>query len=213
MNPENLKNALTWRYATKKFDADKKVPAETWAALENALLLSPSSFGLQPWRFLVVTDPVMRENLLPNAWNQAQVVDASHLVVFASQRRVGDEDVDRLLNLTASLRSTPPESLHGYRQMIRGFLANMGVGQMEAWTTHQTYLALGQLMTSAAVMGVDTCPLEGIMPGEFDRLLGLEGSNFRTVVACAVGYRHPDDQYADLVKVRYSPDEVIQRIE
>ena len=202
-----------WRYATKKFDADKKIPLETWQALEQALVLSPSSFGLQPWKFLVVIDSVMREKLLPNAWNQSQVVEASHLVVFASQRRVGDEDVDRLLNLTASLRGTSPEGLHGYRQMIQGFLANMNATQMEAWTTHQTYLALGQFMTSAAVLQVDTCPLEGIHPSEFDRLLGLQDSNYKTVVACAAGYRHPDDQYAELAKVRYAADSVIQRIE
>lgn len=213
MNASELTKALNWRYATKQFDPDKVINDTDWQALEDALVLSPSSFGLQPWKFVVVTDPILREKLKPLSWNQGQVTDASHLVVFASQRSVLSEDVDRFLNLTARKRQVDPDSLHGYRQMIDGFLANMSAEEMRSWTSRQTYIALGQFMTAAAAIGIDTCPLEGINPGAYDEELGLTDSRYGTIVACAAGYRHPDDKYADLAKVRFSAEEVIDRHE
>ena len=213
MTPNELTESLNWRYATKQFDPDQKIPAEAWEALESSLVLSPSSFGLQPWKFIVITDSVLREKLKEASWNQGQVTDASHLVVFASQRSVLDEDVDRFLNLTARTRGIEADSLLGYRQMIQGFLSNMSAEQMHAWTMRQTYIALGQFMTSAAAIKVDTCPLEGINPATYDELLGLKDSKFSTIVACAAGYRHPDDKYATAPKVRYDAADLIARFD
>lgn len=213
MNASELTDTLNWRYATKQFDPDKKISSENWNALEQSLILSPSSFGLQPWKFVVITDPVLREKLKPLSWNQGQITDSSHLVVFASQRTVLEEDVDRFLNLTARTRNADPEALQGYRQMISGFLAQMNPDQMHSWTNRQTYIALGQFMTSAAALGIDTCPLEGINPAAYDDELGLRESRYTTIVACAAGYRHPDDKYATAAKVRFSSAELIDRHE
>ncbi len=209
----NLLESLQWRYATKKFDPNKTIAAETWSALEESLVLTPSSYGLQPWKFLVITNPEIKEQLKPLSWNQAQVTDCSHYVVFAIKKNLTAADVDRFVARTAEVRDVPVESIKGYRDMMvsdvvngpRSFTAN-------EWAARQVYIALGNFMTSAALVGVDTCPMEGIDPGKYDRLLGLPEKGFATVVACAAGYRSEDDKYATLAKIRFSPEEVIERI-
>lgn len=209
----NLLESLQWRYATKKFDPNKTIAAETWSALEESLVLTPSSYGLQPWKFLVITNPEIKEQLKPLSWNQAQVTDCSHYVVFAIKKNLTAADVDRFVARTAEVRDVPVESIKGYRDMMvsdvvngpRSFTAN-------EWAARQVYIALGNFMTSAALVGVDTCPMEGIDPGKYDRLLGLPEKGFATVVACAAGYRSEDDKYATLAKIRFSLEEVIERI-
>lgn len=209
----NLLESLQWRYATKKFDPNKTIAAETWSALEESLVLTPSSYGLQPWKFLIITNPEIKEQLKPLSWNQAQVTDCSHYVVFAIKKNLTAADVDRFVARTAEVRDVPVESIKGYRDMMvsdvvngpRSFTAN-------EWAARQVYIALGNFMTSAALVGVDTCPMEGIDPGKYDRLLGLPEKGFATVVACAAGYRSEDDKYATLAKIRFSLEEVIERI-
>lgn len=122
VTPEELLTQLNWRYATKQFDAQRKISPQTWAALEESLVLTPSSFGLQPWKFLVVADPAVREQLVPVSWGQRQVADASHLVVFAVKRNFGEADIDAYLNRIVTVRGTPRDSLAGYRDMMVGNL-------------------------------------------------------------------------------------------
>jgi nitroreductase len=211
--PEALLSQLQWRYATKKFDSTKKIPADLWSALEKALILTPSSFGLQPWKFIVITDPQVRQKLVPVSWNQTQPVDCSHHVVFAVRKAVGEADVDHFVDSIAAVRGVPKESLKGYRDIMAGFAGKAAKeGWLRDWGIRQLYIALGNFMTSAAVLGVDTCPMEGIAPAEYDKILGLEGTEFETVVACAAGYRAADDKYATLPKVRFPAGEVIQHI-
>ena len=210
---QQLLDALQWRYATKVFDATKKIPAEVWQTLERALVLTPSSYGLQPYQFLVINDPATRAALLPHSWNQKQVVDASHFVVFTARTKVTDADVNKLIKLTSDVRKIPAESLNFYRDLMLGDVVNGPRGKIaHEWAARQAYIALGNLMTCAAVLGVDACPMEGLNPAEYDRVLGLNNSGYATVVACALGYRAANDKYAGLPKVRYETNELVQQI-
>ncbi len=216
MNPistATLLEALHWRYATKKFDPTRKIPAETWAALEQVLVLAPSSFGIQPWKFIVVTDPAVRAKLVPASWGQTQPVEASHHVVFAVKKGVGEPEITHYIARTAEVRGLSVQSLEGFKNVMLGSLQKAAAGgYLDTWQTHQVYIALGQFMTSAAVLGIDACPMEGIDPARYDEILGLTGTGFTTVVTCAAGYRAADDKYAHLPKVRFPVDEVVTRI-
>jgi nitroreductase len=210
--PAQLLAALRWRYAVKRFDPAVKIPAETWAALEETLVLTPSSIGLQPWRFVVVTAPVVKQALVPAAWNQSQIADCSHLVVFTVHRDLGLPHVEKHLARMVEVRGVPADSLVKFRQMVmRNLEEARAEGRLDTWQTHQIYIALGNFMTAAALLGVDTCPMEGIEPAKFDEILELRGTPYATVVACAAGYRLPDDKYATSKKVRFPADEVILR--
>jgi nitroreductase len=208
-----LLEALRWRYATKMFDPARRIPANVWDELEGALVLTPSSFGLQPYRFLVVEDKALRAKLLPHSWGQKQVVEASHFVVFVARTSIDEAEIDALIQRTCDVRGVTRESLAGYRSVMTGMLLSEGFKpRVPHWAAHQAYIALGNLMTAAAVVGVDACPMEGIAPAEYDKLLGLEGSGFATVVACALGYRASGDKYATLPKVRFAAANMVKHL-
>jgi len=212
LTPEALEEQLNWRYATKKFDTSRSIPTEHWATLENSLVLAPSSFGLQPWKFVVVDDSAIREQLKAASFNQKQITDATRLVVFAGKRTMTRADIDRFLSRTNEVRGTPLEALARYREMLIGFVENgWPAADIPSWNARQVYIALGQFMTSAAALGIDTCPMEGIDMPTYDRLLGLQDSDYTTLVACPVGYRHADDNSATMPKIRYSAADLIER--
>jgi nitroreductase len=209
---EQLLAALNWRYATKVFDAGKKIPADVWKTLELSLVLTPTSYGLQPYQFLVINSPAKRAELLPYSWNQKQVVDASHFVVFTARTEMKEADVDKLIQRTVKVRKLPANALDAYRGMMVGDIVNGPRGKVaHEWAARQAYIALGNLMTCAAVLVVDACPMEGINPVEYDKVLNLNGSGYATVVACALGYRAAD-KYAGLAKVRYETEDVVRVI-
>ena len=205
-----LIRSLGWRYATKKFDPSKRISEADWATLEKALILSPSSFGLQPWKFVVITSPEIKAKLPGISWNQTQPAECSHVVVFAARKSLDEAFVDKFLAHSAKVRATSIESLDGYKQFIMGSVKATEGHHLE-WNARETYIALGQLMASAAVLGIDACPMEGILTAEYDKLLGLEGSAYTTLVALALGYRSADDKYATLPKVRFDASDVIIR--
>lgn len=207
---ETVLGALNWRYATKKFDPAKKIPEATWAALEQSLVLAPSAFGLQPWHFIVVQDPAVRAKLAAAAWGQTQPVDCSHFVVFTLRKNLGAEQVEHYFDQTVVARGGTKEQHQGYRDVIMASLqqAQQG-GYLDVWQSRQVYIALGGFMTAAALLGVDTCPMEGLSPAQFDEILGLAPKGLTTLCACAAGYRTADDKYATLPKVRYPAAEVV----
>ena len=208
---KQLLEALQWRYATKMFDPEKPIDPDTWQALEQALVLTASSYGLQPWTFLVITDPAIRAELRPHSWNQSQITDCSHLVVLLSKRTITPADADRLIEATATTRALESAALAGYRQMIQVDLIEGPRSRIvEEWAARQVYIALGNLLSSAALLGVDTCAIEGFSPAEYDRILQLDGSDYRSCVVCACGHRSADDKYASLAKVRYSATDLIE---
>jgi nitroreductase len=204
---------LNWRYATKQFDPVKTVDPEIWTALEDALVLTPSSYGLQPWKFLIVTSPELKVQLKPFSWNQSQVTDCSHYVVFAIKKNFTAEDVDRFIARTAEVRGGTVEAMAAYRNLIVSDLVDGARSfSINQWSTRQAYIALGNFMTSAALLGVDACPMEGIEPVNYDRVLGLAAKGLTTVVACAAGYRSQTDKYAALAKVRFLKSEVLETL-
>jgi len=211
--PDQLLAQLQWRYATKRFDPDRTIPPEIWSTLEQTLVLTPSSYGLQPWKFLIVTDADLKENLVAASYHQRQVADCSHLVVMAARRCVSEADVDRLIATICEMRGIPPEKLEGYRQMMLGDIVH-GDRSKDAvgWAKLQCYIALGNFMTAAALLGVDTCPMEGFNAGQFDEALGLTERDLTTAVLCPAGYRSPEDRHGVAAKVRYPASELIEHL-
>lgn len=211
MTPSDIVSSLKWRYACKVFDAAKKIPAETWSSLEESLVLTPSSFGMQPWKFLVIQDPELREQLVPHAWNQRQVADCSHLVVMITFREMPEEHIDTNIQRMIEVRGGTPEALLGFRNMVAGFRkSGQEKGWLGDWAKQQSYIALGQFMLAAALLKIDTCPMEGFVAAKFDEILGLTGGAYTTSVLCPAGYRSEDDRYAVLPKVRFNPGDVIE---
>ena len=212
MQPSELLSALRFRYATKSFDPARKIPSGTWEAFEQSLVLTPSSFGLQPWKFLIVENPETREKLKAASWGQGQVTDASHLVVLTARTDLAQADIESWIARLSEVQGTPLDALAGLSGVISSFSSAMTPAEKQAWNTRQVYIALGQLMTSAAVLGIDSCPLEGISPADYDAILGLGGTGYATAVACALGYRSPEDKYAAAPKARFPDSRVIARV-
>ena len=211
LSATELLDALQWRYATKVFDPARKIPADTWTALEQSLVLTPSSYGLQPWKFLVITNPELRETLVAHSWRQRQVADASHLVVLTVKKKLSEADIDRFLMRMAEVRGGTPDALVRFRQMLIGDVIDGERGRIaEEWATRQAYIALGQFMTTAALLGVDTCPMEGFEPAKYDEVLGLADQGLTSVLLCPAGYRSENDSYAQLPKVRFKAEDVIE---
>ena len=212
ITPEKLLTQLNWRYATKKFDSAKKIPADVWAVLEESLVLAPSSYGLQPWKFFHVQNPDIRKQLLPVSWGQTQVVDASHLVVFCVKKDVGVSDAERLIQRTSELRGIHSDSLAGYLKMMSGSLTRQSPEAVRIWMTNQVFIALGQFLSACALLGVDACPMEGFEPEKYDEILGLPAKGYHSVVLATAGYRSTDDAYPTMKKVRFHKSEMIEAI-
>lgn len=209
---DEVLDQLRWRYAVKKFDASRKIPADAWVKLEEALILAPSSYGLQPWKFFVVNDRGIREKLLPHSWGQRQIVDASHLVVFAVKSDVGPADAERLIARSAEVRGVHPDVLVGYKKMMIGTMAKLSPEEIREWMTRQVFIAHGVFLTTAAMMGIDACPMEGFVSEKYDEILGLPAKGYRAIVLATAGYRAVDDANATLAKVRFRKSEIIETI-
>ena len=213
MSPSEIENALEWRYATKQFDPNKRISEGDWKVLEKSLLLSPSSYGLQPWKFLVVQNAELRAKLKTVSWNQSQVVDCSHYVVFLHKEKVDEQFVKEHIARISEVRQLPLESLAGYQNAILGDVVNGPRAKvLEPWAQRQSYIAMGFLMETAALLQIDACPMEGLDANAYDEILGLKGSSFKTVASVALGYRHANDKYQNAKKVRFPLERMIQFI-
>ena len=214
LSPERVLEQLNWRYATKKFDPNKKVSDRDWQTLEQSLVLSPSSFGLQPWQFFVIRNPQIRQKLLEPSWGQKPVVDASHLVVFASKKNLDTQYVDRYIKRMAEVQQVPLEKLEGFSNMVKGYLEEPPFPlDVDKWAAKQTYLALGVFLSCAAMLEIDTLPMEGFIPAKYDEILGLNEKGYSAVVLCAVGYRADDEEHQHDPKVRFPKEQVVQYID
>jgi nitroreductase len=213
ISAQTLTDALHWRYAVKKFDPTRKIPDATWEALESALVLSPSTFGLQPWKFVVVRDRATLERLAGAAHGQTQPLECSHFVVFAARMGLASTDVDHYIERISKVRGVPVEKLQGYADVMKSSAEHArAAGTLDGWMARQVYIALGGFLTAAALLGVDGSPMEGIDAKKFDEILGLPAKGYGALCACAVGYRSADDRYASLPKVRYDAKEVVTHI-
>jgi nitroreductase len=208
---ETLLAQLEWRYAVKKFDPARKIAPEDWHTLERALVLAPSSYGLQPWKFVVVGDPELRAKLRAASWNQSQITDASHLMVFASRKGLDAQHVARHIDRVREVRSAPAHALEGYKTVMTSFVSKPGF-DVDGWSGRQLYLALGTFLTCAAMLGIDTCPMEGIETAEYDELLGLDAEGYGTRCVATAGFRSQDDASAKLPKVRFEHQHVIRHV-
>lgn len=193
---------LKWRYAVKKFDPQKKLSEEQFQNLLEAARLAPSSYGLQPWRFVVVRDPAVRAKLKEKSWNQSQITDASHLIVFSRVDTIDEVYVDRYLDEIAKIRGVSRLVLEDFARIMKSFLKDFGDAERIAWMENQVYLALGTFLTSCAVLGIDACPMEGFEKKAYDAILNFEKKGLRSVVLCTVGYRSEQDEFAKMTKVR-----------
>lgn len=212
LSSEQVLERLQWRYATKKFDPDQKISEADWKTLEQSLVLSPSSFGLQPWQFFVIRNSEIRQKLLEHSWGQTPVVNASHLVVFAIKKDLNDDDIDRHINKMAEVQQIPVDNLAGFSKVIKGFVSNPNLDS-DTWSAKQVYIALGFFMTCAATLGIDTLPMEGFVPAKYDEVLGLADKGYQSVVVCCAGYRADDDKYANSPKVRFATEKIVQYID
>ncbi len=199
---------LQWRYATKKFDSSKKLSREQLDELLSALRLSASSYGLQPYKFIVITDPDTRAKLREAAWDQSQITDASHLVVFAARKALDMAYVDHYLTMIAKERGMEIDQLKGFKDMLASPIQHMTPEDMEAWNKKQAYIALGFLLSAAAQMHVDACPMEGFDAARFDEILDLPKDGLTTAVICPLGFRAADDSAAQYKKVRFPKEEL-----
>lgn len=209
---EGIIEQLNWRYAVKKYDPTKKVSDADWAVLEESLMLAPSSLGLQPYKFIVITDQAAKERLKPAVYNQPQITDASHIVVFAYKKTFDELDAERLINRIAEVRGQTRESLATLENTIKTSTKKASDGgYLEAWNSRQPYIALGFLLETAALMGIDATPMEGFDPAAVNEGLGLK--DYAAVAIAAIGYRDADgDWLANLPKVRMPKDVIIERI-
>lgn len=205
----NILEKLKWRYATKQFDASKKLSTEQLDTVLQATNLSASSFGLQPFDIIVVENPDIRKKLRDAAWGQAQLTDASQIVLFAAKTNLSAAHVDEFVKRAAKIRGIAEESLADYKGMMVGSVEKLTAEARTQWAARQAYIALGTLLTVCAVEGIDACPMEGFDPAQFDEILGLKAKGLTTVVIAAVGYRSPNDKYQHAAKVRRELKDIV----
>jgi nitroreductase len=197
-----------WRYATKKFDATKKISTEDLNTLKEAIRLSSSSYGLQPYQVIIVENPELRAQLLAAAYGQSQVVDASHLIIFANETNVGDETIEKYLTRIGDTRNIPVESLAGFGNYMKGSINHLAEDAKNIWASKQTYLALGNLLNAAAELKIDVTPMEGFNPAQVNDILSLDKLGLNASLMATIGYRHEEDATQHLKKVRKSNEEL-----
>ena len=201
-----------WRYATKKFNSEKKISNSDLEILKEAIQLSSSSYGLQPYKVLIIENEEIRKQLQPASWGQSQIVDASHLFVFANNVDVQEEHIDHYLENIAQTRGISMEAVKGYGDFMKGNLVNLPLDKKAIWTSKQTYLALGNLLNAAAELKIDVTPMEGFLTEKYNEILGLTALGYSASLVAAVGYRHEDDATQHLAKVRKSTEDLFETI-
>lgn len=199
---------MEWRYATKKFDPNRKVSAENIDKLKKAIQLSVSSYGLQLYKVLIIEDKLIKEKLKPVSWHQNQITDASHLFVFCNYSQIKPQNIDDFIKLTSQVREIPFEDLKGYGEFIETKLNEKTEEQKTNWLERQPYIALANLLMACAALEIDACPMEGFEPEEYNKVLGLNKKGLNACVIASVGYRNESDASQGWEKVR-KPAEVL----
>lgn len=204
----NLMKALHWRYAVREFSGDSIAPEQLQQLLE-ATRLSASSYGLQPYHLLVIESPRVRQQLVEFSLGQDKVAHCSHLIIFAAHTNVGDVTVDRYIQQFSTVREVAVTELHKMAEHYKAALAQMNNAQRQEWAHQQAYIALGNFLTCAALMEIDTCPMTGIEAEGYDWVLGLREKNLTTTAVCPIGIRHPIDTSAKQKKVRFDLQDMV----
>jgi len=201
---------LEWRYATKAFDDTKKIEEKDLEILTESIRLSPSSYGLQLFKVLVITDQETKEKLKPASWNQQQITQCSHLFVLCNYTKVEDKDIDTYLKLKADKSGIDVADLSGYGDFMKGKIGSLDQVTQSTWTAKQTYIALGNLLTAAAELKIDACPMEGFDANVYNEILDLDKQNLNAAVVVATGYRSNEDATQNAPKVRKSKSDLFE---
>lgn len=199
---KTLRDDLAWRASVKMFDVDQKISQEEINDLLDATVLSPSSFGLEPWKFVVVSDDDLKVQLAKAGYDQKQFTTASHIVVMCVRTTIEEDYVDQMIARTSEIRDVAQDSLEDYATMIKGVIGKKNTTELLAWSSLQVYLATGVLLSASAHKGIDASPMEGFDARVFDQILGLEGTEYQSLVVVALGYRSDQDESATWKKVR-----------
>ena len=202
---ENLK----WRYAVKKFDDSKILAEEKINILKDAFNLTATSYGLQPYKLVVLSNKKTQNQLVKHSWNQQQIGQASHLFIITVPKQISTIEVDEYFKLVQEIRNTPDIIIEPFKKMLSNSISNKSDEELFHWMKNQAYLALGNLMTVAANEKIDSCPMEGFSPEKYDEVLGLDSLNLKSVLVLAVGIRAEDCFMKDLQKVRKKPEDII----
>jgi len=203
---------LSWRYAVKKMNGNA-VSDEKIETLLDAIRLSASGFGLQPYQIFVIQNPELKAKIQPIAYGQPQTVESSHLLVFAAWNEVTEEKIDAFMNLVAETRGLPLEALTDYRGAIAGSMLGRPKEMQANWADRQVYLAMGTALAAAAELKIDTTPMEGFVPAKLDELLGLEARGLHSVLMLAIGERDEAKDYmVNAAKVRTPSNELFERM-
>ena len=205
---ENLK----WRYATKKFDFGKKVNDEDLEKLQEAIQLAVSSYGLQLYKVLIISEDKLKEKLRTVSWDQSQITDASHLFVFCNYSERNDKHVDDYIKAVSDIQQTPIEKLEGYQNLIKQSLGSKNDDEWQSWSQKQTYLAMSNLLTACAELKIDACPIEGFESEKYNEILGLEEKGLNACVIVPVGYRSNEDYTQHRRKVRKPIAELFEMV-
>jgi nitroreductase len=206
----NIIEKLNWRYATKKFDSSYKLNESEVELVKSVIQLSPASYGLQPYKVLIVNNPDVREKLKEVSWNQPQITDSSALLVFVRNKVIDETEVDTFVDNIVKTRGVPKEMLAQYEGMMKYTVSSQNEDQKAVWVDKQIYLALGNLLTSLSVLGLDSCPMEGFDKVKYDEILGLQDTS--SVVVCAIGKRDGSDETQNYKKVRKSAEDLFEVI-
>ena len=205
-------DSLRWRYAVKKFDDGKIVPEEKIDTIKEAFNLTASSYGLQPFKLVVIKNKEIQNQLVEHSWNQKQVTQASHVLVMTVPKSYSTEEVSSYFNRVKNIRNTPDEIINPFQEFLTNTVASKSQEELLSWNKNQAYLAMGNLLTVCALEEIDSCPMEGFIPEKYDEVLGLEGQNLTSVLVLPIGYRAEDDYMKSQKKVRKNLEEVIFQI-
>ena len=199
---------LNWRYATKKFNAEKKIENSDLEILKQAVRLSASSYGLQPYHVILVENEALRTKVKAAAYNQSQITEASDLLIFATITDVGPKEVNDYIQNMASVRAIPTTNLKGFEDMMNNVVTGLTPEAKQNWTAKQTYIALGTLLSAAADLKIDATPMEGFNAEAVNEILNLKEKGLSATLIVTLGYRHEDDAAQHLKKVRKPNEEL-----
>ena len=198
----NIIESLNWRYATKKFDSNRKLSNNQINTLKEAFNLTASSYGLQPTKLVMISNEELKNTLLEYSMNQQQVVQCSHLLVICIENSINEAYIESYFKRVIDIRNTPANILESFKKLITKEFNDMSNTSIINWSRNQAYLALGNLMTVCSVEGIDSCPMEGFLPDKYDETLDLNSKNLKSVLVMPVGYRSVDDEFSGYKKVR-----------
>lgn len=195
-------DALSWRYATKSFDTNKKVSNKKLNILLEAFNLTATSYGLQPVKLVVLQNKKVQQALVAHSMQQKQVAEASHVLIFCIETQINSQYIETYFNLVKQIRNTPDEILKPFRDFLITDFEQKTQEEIKLWATKQAYLIMGNLLTVCALQGIDACPMEGFEPDQYDSILNLKKHKLQSVLVLPIGYRSDNDFFASLKKVR-----------